>query len=125
WSTNLRRPPRRCARPSPPASRRCWPNPISSTACRDCLPIPTGPTSSPRGCNALRHSAEPSGNTTSMFENAFNNIDRAMRNDEGLASELDYAEQTSWLLFLKYLDDMEHEWADEAALEGRDYTPLL
>lgn len=60
-----------------------------------------------------------------MFENAFNNIDRAMRNDEGLASELDYAEQTSWLLFLKYLDDMEHEWADEAALRGDDYTPLL
>jgi len=60
-----------------------------------------------------------------MFENAFNNIDRAMRNDEGLASELDYAEQTSWLLFLKYLDDMEHEWADEAALENRQYTPIL
>ncbi|WP_225765631.1 N-6 DNA methylase [Stenotrophomonas sp. Marseille-Q4652] len=60
-----------------------------------------------------------------MFENAFNNIDRAMRNDEGLASELDYAEQTSWLLFLKYLDDMEQEWADEAVLRGDDYTPLL
>ncbi|OOG60857.1 type I restriction endonuclease subunit M [Rhodanobacter sp. B05] len=60
-----------------------------------------------------------------MFENAFNNMDRVMRNDEGLASELDYAEQTSWLLFLKYLDDMEHEWADEATLEGRDYTPIL
>ena len=30
-----------------------------------------------------------------MFENAFNNMDRVMRNDEGLASELDYAEQTS------------------------------
>jgi type I restriction enzyme M protein len=60
-----------------------------------------------------------------MFENAFNNMDRVMRNDEGLASELDYAEQTSWLLFLKYLDDMEHEWADEAALEGREYTPIL
>lgn len=60
-----------------------------------------------------------------MFENAFNNMDRVMRNDEGLASELDYAEQTSWLLFLKYLDDMEHTWADEAALERRQYTPLL
>ncbi len=60
-----------------------------------------------------------------MFENAFNNIDKVMRNDEGLASELDYAEQTSWLLFLKYLDDMEKEWEDEAALEGRDYTPIL
>ncbi|TAL88182.1 MAG: SAM-dependent DNA methyltransferase, partial [Rhodanobacter sp.] len=60
-----------------------------------------------------------------MFENAFNNMDRVMRNDEGLASELDYAEQTSWLLFLKYLDDMEREWWDEATLEGRDYVPIL
>ena len=60
-----------------------------------------------------------------MFENAFNNIDRAMRNDEGLASELDYAEQTSWLLFLKYLDDLEQERQDQAELEGRDYTPIL
>jgi type I restriction enzyme M protein len=60
-----------------------------------------------------------------MFENAFNNMDRVMRNDEGLASELDYAEQTSWLLFLKYLDDMEKEWEDEAGLEGREYTPIL
>ena len=60
-----------------------------------------------------------------MFENAFNNMDRVMRNDEGLASELDYAEQTSWLLFLKYLDDMEKEWADEAVLENREYSPIL
>lgn len=54
-----------------------------------------------------------------MFENAFNTMDRVMRNDEGLASELDYAEQTSWLLFLKYLDDMEKEWQDEAATRNR------
>ncbi len=53
-----------------------------------------------------------------MFENAFNNIDKVMRNDEELASELDYAEQTSWLLFLKYLDDLETEREDNAALEG-------
>ncbi len=38
-----------------------------------------------------------------MFENAFNSIDRELRNEEGLASELDYAEQTSWILFLKYV----------------------
>ncbi|WP_354145573.1 N-6 DNA methylase [Altererythrobacter litoralis] len=48
-----------------------------------------------------------------------------MRNDEGLASELDYAEQTSWLLFLKYLDDLEMELQDEAELEGKDYQPIL
>ncbi len=60
-----------------------------------------------------------------MFENAFNNIDRTLRNDEGLASELDYAEQTSWLLFLKYLDDLEDERRDEAELEGHDYAPIV
>ncbi len=60
-----------------------------------------------------------------MFENAFNNIDRVLRNDEGLASELDYAEQTSWLLFLKYLDDLESERQDNAELEGQDYAPIL
>ncbi len=60
-----------------------------------------------------------------MFENAFNNIDKVMRNDEGLASELDYAEQTSWLLFLKYLDDLETEREDNAQLESREYTPIL
>ena len=60
-----------------------------------------------------------------MFENSFNNIDRVLRNDEGLASELDYAEQTSWLLFLKYLDDLESERQDTAILDGRDYAPIL
>ena len=60
-----------------------------------------------------------------MFENAFNSIDREMRNEEGLASKLDYAEQTSWILFLKYLDDIEQERQDEAELEGRDYAPTL
>ena len=60
-----------------------------------------------------------------MFETAFNNIDRALRTEEGCASELDYAEQTSWILFLKYLEDRETAREDEAALEGRDYTPIL
>ena len=65
------------------------------------------------------------GSGSGQYAQSFNAIDKAMRNDEGLASELDYAEQTSWLLFLKYLDDMEHEWAEEAALEGKMYTPIL
>jgi len=60
-----------------------------------------------------------------MFENAFSNIDKEMRNEQGLASELDYAEQTSWILFLKYLDDLEQTRQDEAELEGKDYAPIL
>src|SRR5690606_4173218 len=77
------------------------------------------------GIARLAASAYCSRQGDQMFENAFNNIDRAMRNDEGLASELDYAEQTSWLLFLKYLDDLEQERRDESKLEGTDYAPIL
>ncbi|HEX7260327.1 MAG TPA: N-6 DNA methylase, partial [Luteolibacter sp.] len=38
---------------------------------------------------------------------------------------LDYSEQSSWLLFLKYLDSLEHEKSAVAALEGRKYTHIL
>ena len=40
-----------------------------------------------------------------MFETTFNNLDDTLRKDAGCSSELDYIEQTSWVLFLKYLDD--------------------
>ncbi|MBX7208216.1 MAG: type I restriction-modification system subunit M [Verrucomicrobiaceae bacterium] len=60
-----------------------------------------------------------------MFEQAFRNIDDALRKEAGCATELDYAEQTSWLLFLKYLDGLEQDRATEAALEGKKYTHLL
>ena len=60
-----------------------------------------------------------------MFEQAFKNIDDALRKEAGCATELDYAEQTSWLLFLKYLDGLEQDKADEAALEGKKYTHIL
>src|ERR1043165_1105705 len=60
-----------------------------------------------------------------MFEQAFNAIDNALRSEAGCATELDYTEQTSWLLFLKYLDGLEQDKATEAKLEGKRYTHLL
>jgi type I restriction enzyme M protein len=42
-----------------------------------------------------------------MFEPAFKNIDDVLWKDAGCTSELDYTEQTSWLLFLKYLAALE------------------
>jgi type I restriction enzyme M protein len=41
-----------------------------------------------------------------MFEQAFKTIDQVLRNDAGVSSELDYTEQTSWILFLRYLDEL-------------------
>jgi type I restriction enzyme M protein len=60
-----------------------------------------------------------------MFENAFKRIDDTLRKDAGCTSELDYTEQSSWLLFLKYLDALETQKADEAELHGRDYQYIL
>lgn len=59
------------------------------------------------------------------FEQTFKNIDDLLYKDSGADSELDYIGQTSWVLFLRYLDELEHNKADEAALEGKEYTFIL
>jgi type I restriction enzyme M protein len=60
-----------------------------------------------------------------MFEQAFKNIDDVLWKEAGCTTELDYTEQTSWLLFLKYLDGLEQDKAAEAALSGKTYAYIL
>ena len=60
-----------------------------------------------------------------MFEQAFKNVDDVLRKEAGCTTELDYTEQSSWLLFLKYLDGFEQDRADEAALDGKKYPYIL
>ena len=60
-----------------------------------------------------------------MFEQAFKNIDDVLWKDAGCTSELDYTEQTSWLLFLKYLDGLEHEKSLAAKLAGKSHSHIL
>ncbi len=60
-----------------------------------------------------------------MFEQTFKNIDDILHKDAGCGSELDYVEQTSWVLFLKYLDDLEKDKAMSAMLAGNDYKAII
>ncbi len=60
-----------------------------------------------------------------MFEQTFKNIDDVLHKDAGCGSELDYVEQTSWVLFLKYLDDLEKDKATDAELTGKKYTKII
>lgn len=60
-----------------------------------------------------------------QYEQTFNAIDNILRNEAGCSTELDYIEQTSWLLFLKYLDDLEQEQAMNALLSGKTYKPII
>lgn len=60
-----------------------------------------------------------------MFEQTFKNIDDILFKEAGCTTELDYTEQTSWLLFLKYLDDLEQERAASAKLDGKTYSFII
>lgn len=60
-----------------------------------------------------------------QYESIFNAIDGILRNEAGCSNELDYIEQTSWLLFLRYLDDMEHDMELNAQLNGNTYRRIL
>lgn len=60
-----------------------------------------------------------------MFEQTFKNIDDILYKDSGADSELDYIGQTSWILFLRYLEDLEQDKADEAELRGKSYEYII
>src|SRR6516225_9462524 len=60
-----------------------------------------------------------------MFEQTFKNIDDVLWKEAGCATELDYTEQTSWILFLKYLDDLERANEQKAELHGKTYDYII
>jgi len=60
-----------------------------------------------------------------QFEQVFKNLDNILWKEAGCGSELDYTEQSSWLLFLKYLNDLEEARKDDAELAGEDYAPII
>lgn len=59
------------------------------------------------------------------FDQTFNALDKVLRNEAGQTTELDYTEQSSWMLFLKYLDDLEKDRQADAELTGDVYAPIF
>ena len=60
-----------------------------------------------------------------VFEQTFKNIDDVLWKEAGCATELDYTEQTSWILFLKYLDDLERANEQKVQLTGKTYQTII
>jgi type I restriction enzyme M protein len=60
-----------------------------------------------------------------MFEQTFRNIDDILYKDSGADSELDYIGQTSWVMFLRYLDALETDKREDAELQGKEYAPII
>lgn len=59
------------------------------------------------------------------FEQVFKQIDNKLRLDAGCATAMDYVEQSSWILFLKYLDDLDQIRSQSALLTGETFTPII
>jgi type I restriction enzyme M protein len=74
--------------------------------------------------NKRNNKANANGGSSS-FEQAFRNVDDVLRKEAGCTTELDYTEQSSWLLFLKYLDGLEQDRATDAELNGKKYSYIL
>lgn len=60
-----------------------------------------------------------------QYEATFNAIDKILRQEAGCSNELDYIEQTTWILFLKYLDDLESDLEVAAQFEGKEYRRVV
>ena len=61
----------------------------------------------------------------SMFDQTFKNLEDIMFIELGFKSEVDYAEQSSWNLFLKCLDNLESERVLKAQITWAVFRPLF
>lgn len=59
------------------------------------------------------------------MQSSINRITDILRRDDGISGAMQYTEQISWILFLKYLDDFEKKKAQEAFLNGVEYRPAI
>lgn len=61
----------------------------------------------------------------SKLQNEFKRIDNILYEDAGTNGANDYMAQMSWILFLKYLDDLEDIREQEAVFSGKPYESLF
>lgn len=59
------------------------------------------------------------------MESKINRITDILRRDDGISGAMHYTEQISWVLFLKFLADLEESKAEDAELDGETYTYII
>lgn len=71
----------------------------------------------------VKSKAVPS--TAQRLSSVIKSVRDIMRKDKGLSGDADRLPMLTWLMFLKFLDDLEQNHEAEAAFEGRPYIPVL
>ena len=59
------------------------------------------------------------------MESKINRITDILRRDDGISGAMHYTEQISWILFLKFLNDLEETKNEDAQLDGEVYNYIL
>lgn len=59
------------------------------------------------------------------MESKINRITDILRRDDGISGAMHYTEQISWVLFLKFLVDLEESKSEDAELDGEIYTCII
>lgn len=67
----------------------------------------------------------PTPTTAQRLGSLIKSVRDIMRKDKGLNGDLDRLPMLTWILFLKFLDDMEQLREDEAVLAGKRFTPTI
>ena len=59
------------------------------------------------------------------MESKINRITDILRRDDGISGAMHYTEQISWILFLKFLNDLEETKNEDAQLDGKIYNYVM
>ena len=59
------------------------------------------------------------------MESKINRITDILRRDDGISGAMMYTEQISWILFLKFLNDLEESKNEDAELDGETYNYVM
>ena len=63
--------------------------------------------------------------TAQRLDGIIKSARRIMRKDKGLSTDLDRLPMLTWIMFLKFLDDMERVEEVNAELAGTEYQPVI
>src|SRR5439155_11496795 len=63
--------------------------------------------------------------TTQQLGSLIKSCRDIMRKDKGLNGDLDRLPMLTWVMFLKFLDDMEQARREEAELAGKKFRPAI
>ena len=63
--------------------------------------------------------------TAQRLDRLIKSVRKVMRKDKGLNGDLDRLPMLAWIMFLKFLDDMERVEEERTTLAGKDYRPIV